>query len=172
MPSGNGRQGGAQPSPAGARPRSRIYRGHERRRLIMDLAMGEAAHREIARREQISLADLQDFAREHEREIAEAQQVLLGKLAEEAAGLWVSNKANRIAEYQDEIEEIRDYLAELRDNGIMWSRAHRDMVRAYLDLFRQVADELGAYPQRQSAPARQGQTVHYVIETGDTKALQ
>ena len=134
--------------------------------------MGTMSHREIAKQEGITLADVADFAAENERSIAEVQQMLLGKLAEEVAGLWVSKKSNRLAEYQEEIEQIRDYLAELRADGIYWSRSHRDMLREYLALFRQVADELGAYPQRASAPARTGQTVHYVIETDDTKALQ
>jgi hypothetical protein len=157
--------------PAPASP-GRLYRGHEKRRLIIDLATDAASYREIAKREQIGLRDLQEFAREHEREIAECQQMLMGRLAEEVAGLWVSNKANRLAEYQEEIEEIRLTLADLRDGGSYWSRAHRDLLRAYMDLFRQVADELGAYPQRAGAPARTGQSVHYVIETDDTRALQ
>ncbi len=149
-----------------------LYRGHEKRQLIIDIAMGTLTHRELAKREGLALQDIQDFAEEHERDIAECQQMLMGRLAEEVAGLWISNKANRLAEYQEEIEELRDFLAELRENGIRWSRSHRDMLKAYLELFRQVADELGAYPQRASAPARTGQTVHYVIETDDTKALQ
>lgn len=157
----------------GARPEiGAVYRGHERRQLIIDLAMGESTYREIAARIGFSLKDVQAFAGEHEREIAECQQMLMGKLAEEVAGLWISRKANRLAEYQDQAEEIRTTLADLYDNGKYWSRDHKDMLRTYLDLFRQVAEELGAYPQRASAPAWTGQTVHYVIETDDTKALQ
>jgi hypothetical protein len=34
-----------------------------------------------------------------------------------------------------------------------------------MGLLRQVADEVGAYPQRAQQPARTGSTVHYVIET-------
>jgi hypothetical protein len=151
---------------------SNLYRGHEKRQLILDLAMGEIAHREIAQRERVSLKDLQEFAREHERDILECQQMLIGKLAEEVAGLWISKKANRLAEYQEQIEEIRLTLAELYDKGSYWSRNHRDMLRVYMDLFRLTAEELGAYPQRASAPAQTGNAVHYVIETDDTRSLQ
>jgi hypothetical protein len=149
-----------------------LYRGYERRRLIIDLATGELADREIAQREGISLRDIRQFRADHEREIAECQQMLMGKLAEEVAGLWIANKANRLAEYQEQAEEIRTTIADLYDAGKYWSRDHRDMLRTYLDLFRQVAEELGAYPQRASAPAQTGKAVHYVIETDDVKALQ
>jgi hypothetical protein len=149
-----------------------MYRGHERLRLIADLAMNELSHREIASRIGVTTEDVYDFAEDHVMEISEVRSALAGKLAIESAGLWISKKQNRLAEYQAEAEEIRDFLSQLRQSNIRWSRSHRDMLRTYLEILRHTADELGAYPQRQSAPARQGQTVHYVIETDDTRALQ
>lgn len=147
-------------------------RGYEKLSLIADLAMGELSHAEIARREGFPEAFVTDFADQHRNEIAEVSAALAGQLAIETAGLWVTRKQNRLAEYQDQIEEIRNLMADLRDSGQRWSRSHRDMLRAYLDLFRQTADELGAYPQRSAPPARQGSTVHYVIETDDQEALR
>jgi hypothetical protein len=134
--------------------------------------MGELSHREIAQREGLKQTDIKEFADEHISEIAEVRAALAGQLAVETAGLWISKKQNRLAEIQGEAEEIRDYLAEMREDGVRWSRAHRDMIKLYMDMFRHVADELGAYPQRAQAPARQGQTVHYVIDTENTAALQ
>jgi hypothetical protein len=148
-----------------------LYRGHERLRLIADLAMAEFSHRELATQNSSTLEDIAAFAKEHEKEIAEVRAALAGQLAIETAGLWITKKQNRLAEYQAEAEEIRDFLAEMRANGVRWSRAHRDMLKMYLDLFKQSADELGAYPQRAAPLARQGQTVHYVIETEHNEAL-
>ncbi len=151
---------------------SQLYRGYEKRRLIIDLATGDSSDREIAARIGVTLRDIRAFRAEFTREIAECQQMLLGKLAEEAAGLWITSKSNRLAELQEQAEEIRTTLGDLYDVGKYWSRAHKDMLRTYMDILRSVAEELGAYPQRASAPARTGQAVHYVIETDDTKALQ
>jgi hypothetical protein len=148
-----------------------LYRGHKRLELCRDLALSELSHRELAHREGVATADIAAFAQDHQTEIAEVRAALAGQLAIETAGLWISKKQNRLAEYQAEIEEIRDYLAELRGAGISWSRAHRDMLKMYMDMFRQTADELGAYPQRAQAPARTGQTVHYIIDTANPEAL-
>jgi hypothetical protein len=134
--------------------------------------MNELSHREIAHREGVTQADIKEFAEEHIMEIAEVRAGLAGQVAIETAGLWITKKQNRLAEYQAEAEELRDYLADLRANGVRWSRAHRDMMKLYFDIFKQAADELGAYPQRAQAPARTGQTVHYVIDTENTGALQ
>jgi predicted transcriptional regulator len=147
-------------------------KGHERLRLIADLAMNELSHRELAHREGVTQADVKEFATAHVGEIAEVRAALAGQLAIESAGLWISKKQNRLAEYQNEAEEIRDFLADMRHQGIRWSRSHRDMLKLYFDIFKQAADELGAYPQRAQAPARTGQTVHYVIDTENPGALQ
>lgn len=153
-------------------PPGDIYRGYERLGLIADLAMGELSHRELAQRESVTIQEISEFAEAHMKEIAEVRAALAGQLAIETAGLWISKKQNRIAEYQDRAEVIRRTLHQWEAEGEPWSRSHRDMLKAYLDLMRQTADELGAYPQRQAAPARTGQTVHYIIETGNTGALQ
>jgi hypothetical protein len=86
--------------------------------------------------------------------------------------MWITRKENRLAELEHEAEEIRDTLDYYRQEGIYWSRSHRDMIRTYLEILRSVADEIGAYPQRQSQPARSGSTVHYVIDTEDSDSLQ
>lgn len=154
-------------------PLSAIHRGRARLALIRDLAMGEWSPQHLAKQMGLPTEDILEFKDRYEDEIQEVRSALAGQLAIETAGLWITKKQNRIAEYQQIADDIGDALAHLRrqseeDDKVNWSRAHREMNRQRMDVFRAVADELGAYPQRQSAPARSGTTVHYVIETDST----
>lgn len=146
------------------------YRGRKRDALLLDLAMYPDLA-EVATRERLDLQDLEAFAQEHEQEITAIREAMVSNTSIDMAGLWVADKRKRVAEFQATIEDIDQTIQELRAEGSPWSRSHRDMERIKLDLYRQVADELGAYPQRTAAPARQGQNVHYVIESEDTEAL-
>lgn len=147
-------------------------RGRVKLALIRDLAMGEHAYATLAQRYGLTHDQVQDFSHTYADEIGEVSQALSGHLQLETAGLWVAKKNERLAEYQQEIEDITQAINDLRDAGIPWSRAHRDMIRTRLDIYRQAADELGAYPQRQQAPQRQGAQVHYVIETDTPQETQ
>lgn len=159
-----------------ARPKLRSVPGHQlpvpvqirgriKLALIRDLAMGEWDETSLARRYDLATEEVRSFKLGHQDEINEVSQALSGHLAIETAGLWIAKKNERLAEYQQEIDDITEALEDLRNSGVPWSRAHRDMIRARLDLYRQAADELGAYPQRQQAPQRQGTQVHYIIES-------
>jgi len=177
----NGRSAGS--SPAGSSPGEsslspqndlppRAIRGYQRLRLLRDLATSPSTPRELARDTGIPLRELLQFRDEHQEEISELAAALSSNLQLETQGMWITKKSNRLAELENEAEEIRDTLQDFRDQGIPWSRSHRDMIRTYLEILRSVADETGAYPQRQSAPARSGSTVHYVIDTEDSESLQ
>jgi hypothetical protein len=139
--------------------------------LLRDLALGEWSYAELARQIGVTTADIADFAEVNAMEIAEVKASLAGQLAVETAGLWITKKQNRIAEIQSDVEEVGDILREMAENGVRWSRSHKDMLKFRLDGFRQVADELGAMPQRSAAPTRQGSSVHYVIESEDSGAM-
>jgi hypothetical protein len=149
-----------------------LYTGRARLALIRDLALGEWTHAELAAQLGLPTEDVVHFAEFHSEDISEVRAALAGQVAIETAGLWIAKKQLRIAEYQAEAERIDEFLAELRQNGLKWSRSHRDMLHTKLAVFRQVADELGAYPQRSAPAARTGSTVHYVIETDDLEAMQ
>jgi len=178
----NGNGAGQRPSPGVSSPDPspddppRLLRGYERLRLLRDLATGAGQSQELAslaRQYNISQSELRIFQRDHQEEISELSSALSQGSNIETAGMWITRKENRIAELEHEAEEIRDTLEDYRQDGISWSRAHRDMIRTYLEILRSVADETGAYPQRQSSPRQSGQTVHYVIDTGDESgALQ
>jgi hypothetical protein len=140
---------------------------------MYDIAQADFSFRDLAEATGLSVADIQAFADEHSREIDECRKSLLNQLAREAAGLWIADKASRIAELQAMYEEAREIHAALNSPTPTWSRSHKDIIKARLDILRHVADELGAMPQRAAQPARTGTTVHYVIETdpGDLEAL-
>lgn len=147
-----------------------LYRGRARLALLRDLAMGEWTYAEIAKQLQIPAKEISGFAEEHEAEIAEVRAALAGELAIETAGLWISKKQNRLAELQAEYEDVDEALVAFgRDR---WSTHHKDMHRAKLSILRAVAEELGALPARSDAPQRQGDTVHYIIESEDVEALR
>lgn len=149
-----------------------MYRGRAMLTLLKDLALGEWSYRELAELIGVTTADIAEFADLHRDEIAEVKLSLTNQLAAETAGLWIARKQNRIAEIQGDVEDIEDFLAQMRQKGVLWSRSHRDAYKLRLDAFRQVAEELGAFPQRTAAPVRQGSTVHYVIESEDSEAMQ
>jgi hypothetical protein len=151
---------------------SAIYRGRARLGLIRDLALGEWTPAGLASQLGLPPDDVISFAREFADEIAEVKLALAGQLAIETSGLWITKKQNRLAELQEEFEQIAEATQDLRDRGITWSKAQKDMTAQKIALLRAVADELGAYPQRSTPPARTGNTVHYIIETDDADALK
>jgi hypothetical protein len=152
------------------------FRGFRELELVTDLAMGEWSLRELAEATGLPTSDIQEFADEHAREIVEVKAALAGQLARETAGMWIVKKQNRLAELQQMYSEVAEVQNRFNNGptGPTWSRSHKDMVKARLDILRHVADELGAMPQRASQPARTGSTVHYVIDTdaGDLGAMQ
>src|SRR6266568_9220864 len=171
----NGNGAGQRPSPGVSSPDPsddppRLLRGYERLRLLRDLATAGDL-RPLARQYNLSQSELRVFEQEHQEEISELSSALTQGSNIETAGMWITKKNNRIAELEHEAEEIRNVLEDYRQDGIFWSRAQRDMIRTYLEVLRQVADETGAYPQRQSQPRQSGQTVHYVIDTEDSGNL-
>lgn len=158
----------AQP---GGEPAPTALRGRFRLALIRDLAMGEWDTPSLARIHGLRHQDVEAFRITHQAEIQEVSAALSGTLDQGTAGLWLPKKQLRLAEYQQAIEDIDEALDFLRARGIPWSREHRDLFRARLDLYRQAADELGAYPQRTQAPTRQGLPVQYIIESEDTGSM-
>jgi hypothetical protein len=142
-------------------------RGRQKLALIRDLAMGEWEPTSLAPLYGLTAIQVRVFQERHQEEIQEVAHALEGTLDITTAGMWISRKQNRLAEYQQAIDDIDAQLNEWREQGLGWSRAHRDLYRARLDLYRQAADELGAYPQRTAPPARQGLGVQYVIDSDE-----
>lgn len=160
------------PVPAPARTTTPVpLRGRYKLALIRDLATGEWNPDSLAVMYGITPEQVAAFQQEQATDIAEVSAALSGTLSVETSGLWLTKKQQRLAEYQQAIEDIDETIESLRNDGVNWSRAHRDMFRVRLDLYRAAADELGAYPQRTAAPARQGQGVQYIIDSEDAKDM-
>ena len=149
------------------------FRGYQALQLCYDIAQEDWSFTELSEATGLSVSDIRQFAEEHSREIEECRKSLLNQVAREVAGLWITDKANRIAELQAMYDDAQAIHNALNSPQPTWSKSHKDIIKARLDILRHVADELGAMPQRAAQPARTGSTVHYVIETdaGDLEAL-
>lgn len=128
-----------------------LERPHVRLQLIKQLAAGDQTRAALARLHGVSGEAIRQFADRHAPRITELQ----GKLDDEFAGLWVADKANRLAHYQQQIEDVAAILeAEpeidegkaSRGAGVNVSTA--ELMRVQASALRAIADELGQIPAR------------------------
>lgn len=120
-----------------------LERGHVRARLVRELATGEHSQAELARRHGCSRQAVSDFARRHAERIAD----VAGRLDDEFAALWVASKVARLAEYQQDIEDVEALLADpetAAKAGVAWAEVKRVKQAA----LRAVAEEAGQLPAR------------------------
>jgi hypothetical protein len=163
-----------------------LYRGRTRLALIRDLAMGEWSNKEIASQLGATPEAIAAFAADHADEISEVRAALAGHLAIETAGLWVSKKQNRLAEYQQDIEDCELIVAAMRKQlygeaeelgvaaetvlGGLGSRRHHNLMKTKLALMKAVADELSPRMGVTFTPSNEDEdknTVRYVIEASE-----
>lgn len=116
---------------------SRKLSAGQQRELCRALATGEKTRRKLAAEFGVSHQYLTKFARQRAAEIAAIRE----KLDDAFAGLWMASKEARIAAYQAE------YTASLKHPNA----AHFEQIRTRLLILRQVAEELGALPNRTGA---------------------
>lgn len=138
-----------------------LYRGARRMKFCSELAMGELSHRELAKKYDITVPEVAQFAKDFETEIAEISIALSGKLAIESAGLWIAKKQNRLAELQDDVEAINYRLTGCHDQKMLGT-----LLRAKHSALRSAADELAPRAGRTEA-AIGGDVVHYVLEADE-----
>lgn len=123
-----------------ARTIGKLERGWAKYRLIADLAAMENTQVELAEKYSCVQSTISDFAKRHAAEISAKKQAL----ADDLHGLWVARKADRLAEYQQTIEDIEDFV----ESTDMSDKDAREAVALKLRALRAVADELGQVPQR------------------------
>jgi predicted transcriptional regulator len=150
-----GRLSGVSKLPAtpGKRSRSNPIPPHEVQILCRELAMAEVSQNELARRHGVTKSAVSQFARRHAARIAEIRE----HLDDQFAGLWIADKANRLAVYQHEVEAIA-------------GNTHHEWVKAKATLLKNVAEETGQLPPRATAVIV---PVVHIIEAGgeiDVKA--
>lgn len=128
-----------------------------RAQLIRHLAAGEDSHRELAKRFDVSQQAISAFAKRHCVRIADVAV----RIDDQFAALWAADKVNRIAEYQQQIEDIAALLEPQTADEIARSDAEFDkarhagvnvstaeLMRVQAQALRAIADELGQIPAR------------------------
>lgn len=121
--------------------RSVQLRGWRKRQLIRDLALGNLTFEELAAKYDHAEVSIRTFARKNKEFIDEVKAAH----ENEYAGLWIVSKSARIAEYQQDVEEINEVLARLLDTE---QDLNSNLIRMKHNALRSVADELGELPTR------------------------
>lgn len=166
---------------------TQIYRGRNRLALIRDLAMGEWTDASIAQSIGVPYDVIVDFRLTYETEISEVRLALANQLAIESAGMWISKRQNRIAEMQEDYEDIDLVLAVMRENTrthlkvgmdgsdsqvrgdvfdtnmLLGSRRHQNLLRSKLAIMKAVSDELSPRNKEENKED-DSRTIRYVIE--------
>jgi hypothetical protein len=100
---------------------------------------------------------------------------LIGKLRaqveDELVGLWIADKALRVAEYQQAAEDLDDALQSVMRNGTVLGKDDVALLTEKRKTFRAVAEELGQLPNRNQIDV-QGASVTYNFEGVDPNALK
>lgn len=120
----------------------RLERGRHKLALIRELAAGER-QTILAAKYGVTQGSISEFAKRHAVEI----ERVVGKLDDEFAGLWIANKAARIAEYEQMVADI-DAIVEASTVDGRVNIVDADVLRTKLATLRQVAEELGQLPAR------------------------
>jgi hypothetical protein len=142
-----------------------LYRGRARLALIRDLALGEWTYRELANQLKVPVVEVATFAAMNADEVTEVRGALAGEIAIETAGLWISKRVNRVAEYQAMVDELRDDIDAARRSN-PGGKEHNNLVRSWNITMRNAADEF--LPSRvDKAGAGDSNVVHYVLEADE-----
>lgn len=139
--------------------RGKLERGWRRTWLIQKLAEGEAPYIALAECMGVSDTAIKIFAKRHMDEIL----VRRDEMTEELASLWITSKLNRLAEYQQDLDDIRNVIedrlagAEPAADPLDPAEAagHPELLselpgwfRVKGQILRAVAEELGQLPQK------------------------
>lgn len=139
----------------------RLERGWRKVQLINELAAAELTERQLATKYDVAPSSINEFRQRHREEINRA---LLNR-EDEFAALWVANKANRLAEYEEDINAINDALqADSEEDDKLRAAKHRAL--------RAVAEELGQLPNRLNVTADQRVTVEHRVTGLDVEKLK
>jgi len=139
-----------------------FVRGRRKLELIQELAAQIRPNAELMEKYDVANTAFYRFIRENQTEIEEARAALVQDLNDEVAGLWVAKKANRIAEYQQDIEDINRQL----DVGLEPS-----LLRQKHNALKAVAEELGSLPVR-AAPVKDSGGLVITVTGIDEGALK
>lgn len=149
-----------------------ISRGQARLRLIAAIAQGDKNYTELGLEFGVTKQAVQQFAQRHAAEIERA--VL--DLTNSYSGLWIADKAARIAEYQQVVDDLTAQIEAAIEvdpdtgeiSGVI--ELDPDLLRVKLAALRSVAEEMGQLPARLTV--KHEGTVRTEIVGLDLSALQ
>jgi hypothetical protein len=144
-------------------PKMRL-RGWRKRQLIRDLALGELSTAQLAEKYEQQENSINGFLRRNKEFIDEVKAAH----DNEYAGLWIASKSARIAEYQQDVEEINEVLARQLDSG---EDLNAGLIRMKHVALKSVAEELGALPNRVTLQS-DNKVVTYHIEGVDPESVK
>lgn len=108
----------------------------DQRQLRRELATGDLTRSQLARKFGVSTSYVSQFAKTYAREI----EAVRARLDDEFAGLWIAQKAERLAAYQAEYETSLNHLR----------HDHFEQIRTRVQILHLVAEELGQLPPKAS----------------------
>jgi hypothetical protein len=136
----------------GGSRRRKLTQGHIVTKLCRELAVGEKSQVQLAEEYDVAQSSISTFKKRHAERIREIQQ----NLDNEFAGLWIAEKANRIAEYQADVEMIG-------------STTKADLLRVKATILKAVSEELGQLPARVNVTVTN--PVTYIVKGVDVDDL-
>ena len=142
-------------NPTGEGGEKRI-RGHVALALVRELALGDSTQRDIAERYGYSEQSISLFKTRNADRIAAVQ-------ADEQnayAGLWIADKAARVAAYEADVERVDEFLADGAPTA--------DLMRVRHSALRSAAEELGQLKQTVETTQR----ITYAVEGVDPGQLR
>lgn len=146
-------------------------RGHVKLELMRELAMQSAPHDVVAARFDLKTSEVKSFEDRNYDAIQEIRLALLEEVVNETAGLWISHKAKRIAEYQEDVDLINIRLANLEDEDEL-EPATLTAIRTKHNALKSVAEELAQLPTRSTTPQVDENVFHYSIVGTTTEGLR
>jgi hypothetical protein len=127
----------------------------QRHKLLRELAAGERTSAHLGREYGMTASGIRDFKKRHRAEV----DAIAADAASEFAGLWIAEKASRLAAYQGDyaLSAAGEYAG------------HYEQIKARTAILHAVAEETGQLPPRQQVTVM---PVVHVIQGVDIDALK
>lgn len=139
-------------------PRYRLERGWTKHQLIHELAAGTSTITALAEKYRFTRGAIHNFRTRHAAEILAVQQ----NLADRFASIPLARKENRLAEYQQDIEDI---------NALQQDAPGAELTRIKHNALKNMAEEMGHLPSKTNVQVNAVQ-VTYAVEGVDPDAFK
>lgn len=130
-------------------------RGYLKQGLIVDLAKEDLSYTVLAQKYSVTTTAIHNFKQRNLEEITSAKEAIAAGIREEAIGLWVADKKNRLAVYKRHLEILDEQIEAGMDPVDV-----RGALKVQQAALHNIAEELGDLQVR----VDQGGQVRLVIE--------